>query len=142
MEDIRNRMGYCALSDIKSYGNFYTWNNKQFGRQRVISKLDRVMANSSWQTIFSSAEVCFQNKGEYDHSPALINVYPKEDSGEKPFRYYRMWKVAPQFTSMVSLAWNQDIHGTKIYVIMTKFKLVKVALKELNKQGFSEIHSA
>lgn len=47
MMDIRECMRDRNVEDIKAAGNFYTWNNKQHGVDRVFSKLDRVLANSS-----------------------------------------------------------------------------------------------
>lgn len=66
------------LVDIKSMGNLFTWNNKQEGRQRVYSKLDRVIANPTWLDAYSSTEVCFQDDGVFDHSSATLTVYPRE----------------------------------------------------------------
>ncbi|XP_056687291.1 uncharacterized protein [Spinacia oleracea] len=42
--DMCECMHLCGMEDIKSVGNFYTWNNKQQGAARVFSKIDRVMA--------------------------------------------------------------------------------------------------
>ncbi|XP_048498200.1 uncharacterized protein LOC104901151 [Beta vulgaris subsp. vulgaris] len=134
MVDIRECMNVCGLEDIKSTRHFYTWNNKQEGKQRVFSKLDRVMANIGWQEAFPSPEVCFQEEGDFDHSPALITVYPREDTGRKPFRYFTMWKDSSQYRSVVQQAWNSSIQGSKMFRVMKKLKLVKIALKELNKE--------
>lgn len=46
------------------------------------------MAKPRWMDQFSSAKVYFQDEGEIDHLPALITVYPRENNGVKPFRYY------------------------------------------------------
>ncbi|XP_056698498.1 uncharacterized protein [Spinacia oleracea] len=54
--DMCECMQHCEMEDIKSVGNFYTWNNKQQGASRVFSKLDRVMENPKWQSIYVSAE--------------------------------------------------------------------------------------
>ncbi|XP_021850472.2 uncharacterized protein [Spinacia oleracea] len=72
--DICQCMHFCGMEDIKSVGNYYTWNNKQQGAARVFSKLDRIMANSNWQTQFPTAEVCFMNEGTFDHSPGFLTV--------------------------------------------------------------------
>lgn len=56
-------MLHCGWQDIKSSGNFYTWNNKQHTCVRVVSKLDRIMATQAWQYNFPSAEVAFHLEG-------------------------------------------------------------------------------
>lgn len=52
----------CGLSDIRSYGCFYTWNNYSDQGMRIAAKLDRTLANMLWtfssphvQAFFSSA---------------------------------------------------------------------------------------
>lgn len=42
---LRECVSRCGLSDLKSTGSFYTWNNKQEGDARIFSKLDRVLCN-------------------------------------------------------------------------------------------------
>uniref|UniRef100_A0A803NJ73 Uncharacterized protein n=1 Tax=Cannabis sativa TaxID=3483 RepID=A0A803NJ73_CANSA len=81
----------CNLEDVKFGGSFFTWNNKQKGEDRIYSKIDRVMANQSWMESFPNAEALFLNEGLFDHTPALLTVYPSILSGRKPFKYFRMW---------------------------------------------------
>ncbi|XP_048494708.1 uncharacterized protein LOC125494884 [Beta vulgaris subsp. vulgaris] len=77
LEDINQCMHECNMVDVKATGNLFTWNNKQQGEARVISKIDRVMANPAWQAQYCNAEVGFMNEGSFDHSPALLTVYPR-----------------------------------------------------------------
>ena len=71
MRDTKLCMNYCRMNDIQSTRSFYTWKNKNQGSSRVFSKLDRIMANQSWQNLFNTAEVSFQCEGECDHSLQL-----------------------------------------------------------------------
>lgn len=137
MINIRSCMMDCFVEDIKCTGNFFTWNNKQHGDARVLSKLDRVLANQALQDIYSLEKVCFQCKRDFDHSSALITVHPDVKGGEKkPFKYFHMWRNAPQFGDIIREAWNMEVQGTRMFNIMKKLKRVKVALKEVNKKGF------
>lgn len=47
IRDFRECVWYCQLSYMKQKGCFFTWNNKQKGRDRVFTKIDRccVMMN-------------------------------------------------------------------------------------------------
>ena len=140
--DINACMHCCGMEDIKSSGHFFTWNNKQEGANRVFSKLDRVLANPKWFDSYSAAEVCFLSEGAFDHSPGLLTVYPKNNGGKKPFKYFTMWKSAPKFSEIVKTQWDTPISGSKMFVVVSKLKRVKLALKELNKTGFSDVHAA
>lgn len=57
---------------------------------RVFSKLDRILANVAWQILFPTAELCFQNEREFDHSPPMLVVYLDTLNGLKPFKYYNV----------------------------------------------------
>ncbi|XP_056688191.1 uncharacterized protein [Spinacia oleracea] len=131
--DMCECMQHCEMEDIKSVGNFYTWNNKQHGASRVFSKLDRVMANPKWQSIYGSAEVCFMTEGYFDHAPGVLTVYPRSSGGKNPFKYFTMWITASQFRSMIQTQWDSQVQGSKMYCVVHKLKRVKIALKELNK---------
>ncbi|XP_056698601.1 uncharacterized protein [Spinacia oleracea] len=140
--DVSNCMHACGMEDIKCVGNLFTWYNKQKGNNRVFSKIDRFMANHAWQSCFLVAEVCFMPEGHFDHSPGLLSVYPRDDGGKKPFKYFTMWKPSTVFSDTVQQAWNTRILGTKMFILINKLKRVKLALKELNKVGFTDIHAA
>ncbi|XP_056691612.1 uncharacterized protein [Spinacia oleracea] len=99
--DVSNCMHACGMEDIKCVGNLFTWNNKQQGNNRVFSKIDRFMANQAWQTCFPVAEVCFMPEGLFDHSPGLLSVFPRDDGGKKPFKYFTTWKSSNVFSDIV-----------------------------------------
>ncbi|XP_021835103.2 uncharacterized protein [Spinacia oleracea] len=140
--DVSNCMHACGMEDIKCVGNLFTWNNKQQGNNRVFSKIDRYMANQACQTCFPVAEVCFMPEGIFDHSPGLLSVFPRDDGGKKPFKYFTMWKSSNVFSDIVQQAWNTQFIGTKMFILINKLKRVKLALKELNKVGFTDIQAA
>ncbi|XP_062076217.1 uncharacterized protein LOC133780570 [Humulus lupulus] len=98
----------CQMEDIKFSGNFYTWNNKQGSDTKVYSKIDRVMGNQQWLQKFISAKVVFMSEGCYDHSPAVLSVYPDLKIGKFPFKYYRMWNKAPGFSEKIEQNWRQE----------------------------------
>lgn len=92
------------MEDINSSCNFFTWNNKQHGEARVFSKLDRMLANTTWVDEHDTSEVNFQDEGDFDHTPALLTVYPKSTNGGKPFRYFTIWRHSPQYINVVKHA--------------------------------------
>lgn len=132
-------MQCCNMQDIKSVGNFYTWNNKQQGYARVYCKLDRVLSNQAWLDLYPSAEACFQNEGDFDHTPVVISVYEEGSKGRSPFKYFTMWRLSPNFEECVRRAWSVDVQGTKMFRLVNKLMNVKKALKDLNREGFMEI---
>lgn len=141
MESINRCMIDCELDDVRSSGCFFTWNNKQQGNARVFFKLDRIMANEAWVDAYDSAEDCFMQE-EYDHSPALLSVYPRQNEGKKPFKYYTMWRLSTEFNTRVSRCWSTHIDGTKMFSVCRRMKLIKKEMQDLNKKGFNDIQAA
>ncbi|KAL2901390.1 DNA-directed RNA polymerase subunit beta, partial [Bienertia sinuspersici] len=61
---------YCVLQygldDIKTFGRFLTWNNKQLVKAKVISKIDRTMWNDIWLSSFKEVEVYYLLEGDFN----------------------------------------------------------------------------
>lgn len=93
---MRECMHNFQLEDVKYVGNFFTWNNKQEGSGRVLSKIDRVVANQCLQDTFADAVVRFMPEGDFDHSPILISMYQSEQTN-RSFRFYNKWCNSPLF---------------------------------------------
>ncbi|XP_056695598.1 uncharacterized protein [Spinacia oleracea] len=81
-------------------------------------------------------------EGQFDHSPGLLTVYPRIGGGRKPFKYFTMWKSSPVFNDTIQAAWNTQVSGRKMFMLVSKLKTVKIALKDLNKSGFSDVQAA
>ena len=81
------------------------------------------MANPGWQAQYCNAEVGFLNEGSFDHSPALLIVYPRVNSGRKPFRYFTMWRHHELFLPRImaaAAAWQSLVSGTKMFSVVQK----------------------
>lgn len=102
---LRRCMEVCGLKDMISRGYFYTWNNKQTGNGRVFCKLDRVMINDEWESMFYTTVAHFVLKGSFDHSPMMVNVYPQFDMGRRP-KYFKMWSTADSFDDIIKSSWG------------------------------------
>ncbi|XP_057529797.1 uncharacterized protein LOC130808335 [Amaranthus tricolor] len=124
-------MQQCRLHDVKSMGRFYTWNNKQDGGNRVLSKIDRFLSNQLWDSTFLEAIVHFTPEGDFDHSPMVITTVPVHQ-GLKPFKFYNHWVAHELFIDTVQHAWNLKCEGTRMFKITQKLKKLKPLLKALD----------
>ncbi|XP_062105698.1 uncharacterized protein LOC133817249 [Humulus lupulus] len=140
--DFTDCVANCQLEDVKYSGSFYTWCNKQHGEDRIYSKIDRVLANEVWLSLFPDVEIVFLNEGLFDHTPAVLTVYSNVPCGRKPFKYFNMWSTHPEYFDKVKVIWQQQVTGKKMYRIITKLKALKAVFKEINAQGYSDITSA
>ncbi|XP_060965556.1 uncharacterized protein LOC133034483 [Cannabis sativa] len=140
--DFQSCINICQLEDVKFSGSFFTWSNKQQGSDCIFSKIDRVLANQAWLDRFKNAEAVFLCEGIFDHTPVVLSIYPDTLGGKKPFKYFRMWKQHPQYDQRIKEIWQQEKKGTRMFQVVTKLKELKSVFKEINKEGFNEIHIA
>ncbi|XP_056691798.1 uncharacterized protein [Spinacia oleracea] len=110
VKPMRDCFSVCKLEDIKNAGCFFTWTNKQEGENRVMSKIDRVVANQDWVDCFDTAVANFLPEGAFDHCPTIIKSY-STDATHKPFRFFNMWCNATGFEELVARAWEVHIRG-------------------------------
>ncbi|XP_010678552.1 uncharacterized protein LOC104894085 [Beta vulgaris subsp. vulgaris] len=152
-------MNVCGMLSVKSSGQYYTWNNKQEGRDRVFCKLDRVLRNDKWKSEWVNTEVTILPEGEFDHYPLNAIKYNKmiaiqQEMHNKPeslelreqeqvprqeYMVAHMWCKADKFLDIFTQCWQQTIQGTKMYQIVKKLKCLKKDLKELNASQFGDM---
>ncbi|XP_062096286.1 uncharacterized protein LOC133802067 [Humulus lupulus] len=135
MIPFQNSVVDCDLEDIKFNGNFFTWNNKQEGKDRVYAKLDRFLANHKWMDKYTTAEVTFFLEGEFDHSPGLLSIYPNMQNSKKPSRYFNFWKNLEGFIDTVNKNWKVRTISNPMFCLVSHLKKLKSCLKVLNRQG-------
>lgn len=80
--------------------------------------------------------------GLFNHSPMLLNVFAKRKRGRIPFKYFKMWSLAPDFHSKIKECWDTRVLGSQMFSLVQRLKKVKRVLKIINQDGFSEIHVA
>ncbi|KAK9667989.1 hypothetical protein RND81_13G026700 [Saponaria officinalis] len=129
----------CDLSDLKSTGVFFTGTNKQDGDNRVLSKLDRVLVNPRWLSLFPDAYVEFLPEGLYDHSPGLVHLMTSRRVGKASFMFFNMWTLVPEFLEIVQASWLVNVNGVPMFSVIEKLRRLKQPLKKLNGQSFSDI---
>ncbi|KAL2921204.1 LINE-1 reverse transcriptase-like protein [Bienertia sinuspersici] len=81
IKDFRQCLQMCSLTDIESFGNFNTWNNKQDAETRVYSKIDWALGNMKWLQKFENSAAQFLPEGDFDHSPIIVHLFQEEHSG-------------------------------------------------------------
>ncbi|XP_056685999.1 uncharacterized protein [Spinacia oleracea] len=138
IQPMRNCMAKCQLTEVKTIGRLYTWNNKQDGGNRVFSRIDRVLSNSAWDVMFPNAEALYLPEGTYDHCPMVLSSYPTMHQ-KKPFRFYNMWTSSDEFIPIVERNWSKYVYGCVMFKIIQKLKWIKHDLKLLNKTGYSNV---
>ncbi|XP_026396786.1 uncharacterized protein LOC113291472 [Papaver somniferum] len=118
------------LFDLHFSGDFFTWSNKKIGSGRIVSKIDIILVNIEWVSLFNCSKADSLNPRVSDHSPMVCSVFEQRQHGPPPFRFFNYLTDEPDFLDIVRAAWNINIKGNPMFVLVSKLKRVKQALRE------------
>nr|KYP33789.1 hypothetical protein KK1_045336 [Cajanus cajan] len=91
----------CNLIDMGCQGSPFTWR-----RGTVLERLDRVLANMSWQLDFPEVNVFHLHPLKSDHCLVLIKFNSSWNCRHlRPFRFEAAWINHPMFHDVVRFAW-------------------------------------
>lgn len=76
---------------------------------------------------------------EYDHSPCVVEIKETGALAKRPFLYFNMWSSHPNFQNLVHTVWDEEVYGTRQFILCKKLKALKYPLKILNRREFSHI---
>nr|GFB35094.1 hypothetical protein [Tanacetum cinerariifolium] len=120
------------VEDIAMTGLNFTWNKKPGDDGGLLKKLDRVLGNSHFMSIFPLSYAHFLPFMLSDHTPAVI-VMPKISKAKlKPFKFYNYLTDKDDFIPIVRNVWNSKIDGFAMFSLVSKLKLLKKSLRKLN----------
>ncbi|KAL9232505.1 hypothetical protein vseg_007613 [Gypsophila vaccaria] len=74
----------------------------------------------------------------YDHTPCIVH-FSQGSQPSRTFKYFNMWGSAENFNQIIRKEWSRDIPGHPMFKVVQKIKKLKPALKELNRDRFSDI---
>ena len=69
-------------------------------------------------------------------------MFPETKSGMRPFKFFKMWCDAPDFIEKVKACWDEHIPGTRMFSVVQRLKKMKMVMKSINKEGYSDIQAA
>ncbi|KAK8546726.1 hypothetical protein V6N12_027496 [Hibiscus sabdariffa] len=67
--DLQDR---CGLMEMPIKGGPFLWSNRRVDDEAILEKLDRIMFNVSWSSIFGNAIGCFEPAIGSDHCPVVL----------------------------------------------------------------------
>lgn len=78
-------------------------------------------------------------KGSSDHPPCFGQNLRCRMDGPRPFRYCDMWRTHPEYLQIVRDVWKISIYGRPMFILVKKLKQVKLSLRRLYRQKFSNL---
>nr|GEZ16883.1 hypothetical protein [Tanacetum cinerariifolium] len=132
MHDLRDCVEEIEVEDIAMTVLNFTWNKKPGEDGGLLKKLDRVLGNSHFMSIFPLSYAHFLPFMLSDHTPAML-VMPKISKAKpKPFKFYNYLTDKDDFIPIVRNGWNSKIDGCSMFSLVSKLKLLKKPLRKLN----------
>jgi hypothetical protein len=117
-----------AFRELHLSGGFFTWSNNQ--ANPTLEKLDRILINSAWETVFSLSGARKIPRVMSDHNPIIVDTKEVVEIKSREFRFEKSWLLHPDFHMRVEKAWKSPVSATdSISVIQEKLKKVKNSLK-------------
>ncbi|CAM8996214.1 unnamed protein product [Rhodiola kirilowii] len=135
MEQFQETLNSCDLFDLGFRGHKFTFSNRRQGENEVKCRLDRVLANSAWQTLFPNSIVQHLVAHHSDHSPILLKWVPGLKGGDKLFRFESMWMRDPNLKKIVNESWSES-QG----ILLDKLDELKVRISDWNKKSFGNVN--
>ncbi|CAM8931867.1 unnamed protein product [Rhodiola kirilowii] len=137
MSQFRQVLDDCNLSELEFKGYKYTYTNKRKGGDEIRCRLDRVLVNESWRSLFSYAYVSHLVSHHSDHSPIQLCLMPPRRSSFSLFRYEIMWSRDPRFKDLVSSQWHQMASMSNF---MDKLEGLKQPIRKWNRTMFGDVN--
>lgn len=127
------------MSYIPSRGCEFTWSNNRDGDQRVYTKIDHMFCNEAWQSLIQDFQLDYGASISSDNSPGILSMQLASKFGPRPFKFMKGWMSHPKFKSILESSWNEMVQGNPMIRLCKKLKNLKVPLKRLNKEHYSQI---
>lgn len=110
MRKLREELINNELFDLKYVGDKFTWSNKHSDGSFTKERLDRVLANSSWKTLFSEIIVESLLAICSDHKPVLLSASRTEWRVVfKVFRYEASWSNDEDCRKLIEKDWRKGL---------------------------------
>ncbi|KAJ9542753.1 hypothetical protein OSB04_029259 [Centaurea solstitialis] len=130
MEEFVECVEALNVFDLRSVGCFFTWAQKPMAVGGILRKLDRVMVNSLFVDSFLLSSANFLTRGISDHSACVITIDQCQTKA-RSFKFDTCLIRQPVFLDVVKRGWSLHVHGTYMYRVLQKLKMLKQPLRIL-----------
>ncbi|KAJ9536012.1 hypothetical protein OSB04_un000818 [Centaurea solstitialis] len=117
--------------DLRYTGIQHTWCQKPKDESGLRRKLDRVMGNIAFTSMFGNASVTFLPRGISDHSPSLLAFKVGIRKRRWGFKFDNYLVNHNSFLPIVSDVWRQRVDGTFMFRVTQRLKALKKPLRNL-----------
>lgn len=118
MDKFRDVLVECGVEDVGYEGDKFTWRNNNHTEEGFIrERLDRVVANNQWRSMFPSATVNSDQRYS-DHRPLIIDTQTEDEPPRKisacSFNFEAAWLEEETCRGVVEKAWAEAKAANKL----------------------------
>lgn len=129
----------ASLVDLNYRGSTFTWWNRRKSCP-IAKKLDRVLVNDQWSTVFPSSMCQFSEPDFSDHACCGVRLCSASPRAKKPFRFFNYLLKNPEFLPLICVNWfSLNVTGTAMFRVSQKLKALKQVIGEFSKQNYSDL---
>ncbi|XP_009758093.1 uncharacterized protein [Nicotiana sylvestris] len=138
-EDFAFCVNSCGLFDLGYKGSPFTWWNGRPNEECIFKRLDRILVNMTFQSLFPTIEVEHLIRTGSDHAPLLMSCGEEAMKVVKPFKFLNFWAKHETFLYVLKQNWMTDFIGDPFLMFKQKLKRVKIALSKWSKLTYGDI---
>ncbi|KAJ9564711.1 hypothetical protein OSB04_000677 [Centaurea solstitialis] len=131
MDDFALCLEDIEVFDVRFTGVHHTWCQKPNSEGGLKRKLDRILANTEFTSLFEDAASRFLPRGLSDHSSGLLSFTCGVRTRKYGFKFDNFLVNDPNFLNIVSQHWNVNVEGTFMFRVTSKLKSLKSPLRKL-----------
>ncbi|XP_004252684.1 uncharacterized protein [Solanum lycopersicum] len=139
IQDFGDCVRDMEVTELQWKGNYYTWNNKQCGEDRISRRIDRAFGNDEWMDKRVHVTIEYANPSIFDHSPMMIVLQKTQQYGKVSFKFFNIWTEHESFMDKVEEVWRKEDVNSIMKQVWWKLKDRQQVLTQLNKKEFKYI---
>ena len=128
------------LTHINTRGSNFTWSNGRLDNNHIQVRLDRTVCNQQSIGFWDAISCSTLSKCHSDHYPILLVLAKGAPARARPFRFLSVWLEHPDCRRLVTETWKEPVVGCPMFILKSKLKRVKLALRSWNWEVFGNIH--
>nr|XP_009618786.1 uncharacterized protein LOC104110923 [Nicotiana tomentosiformis] len=130
----------CGLQDAGFLGNIVTWYNNRVTPDTIWKRLDRMVYNSEWFSLFGRTTVTHLASACSDHVPLLAQFCHIEETYVKYFKFLNFWTEHVNFLDVVKNTWEEECQGNPLWILHQKLKKTASRLSSWYREAYGDIH--
>ncbi|GJY25818.1 RNA-directed DNA polymerase, eukaryota, reverse transcriptase zinc-binding domain protein [Tanacetum coccineum] len=131
MREFKDCIEEIEVMDVQHSGLQFTWSQKPKGRDGILKKIDRIMANLAFNDNFAGAHAMFKPYRISDHAPSILIIPTLTKPKPKPFKFYNIITCKDNFAQVVKEGWSRQVSGFHMFRVAQRLKSLKKPLRKL-----------